>query len=139
MPGPDHLTGIKVVLVEDHLDSRWALGMLMKMYGAQVTAAADGQEGLAAIRLVRPDVVVTDLSMPNLDGYGLIRKVRALGPEAGGTVPFIAFSSRTHPEERARTREAGFALHLGKPATPEELVQAILKVVTGRPKGGAPP
>ena len=109
------------------------------MFGAQVTAAADGREGLAAIRLAQPDVVVTDLNMPNLDGYGLIREARALGPEAGGTVPFIAFSSRTRPEERAKTREAGFALHLGKPAMPEELVQAILKVVTGPPKGGAPP
>jgi CheY-like chemotaxis protein len=133
------LTGIKVVLVEDHLDSRRALSMLLKLYGAQVTAAADGQEGLAAIRLVQPDVVVTDLDMPGLDGYGLIRAVRALGPEAGGTVPFILFSSHTRPEERAKTREAGFALHLGKPAMPEELVQAILKAVTGRPKGSAPP
>lgn len=86
MPVSDHLTGIKVVLVEDHVDSR-----------------------------------------------------RALGPSAGGTVPFITFSSRTRPEERAKTRQAGFALHLGKPAMPEELVQAILKVVTGRPKGSAPP
>jgi CheY-like chemotaxis protein len=129
------LVGIRIVLVEDHADTRESTSRILELYGAQVTTGANGQEGLAAIRIVRPDVVVADLAMPEMDGYTLIREVRALGPEAGGAVPMIALSAHVSPEERVRTRQAGFVLHLAKPTKPANLVQAILRVV--HPGGGS--
>ena len=129
------LVGIRIVLVEDHADTRESTSRILEMYGAQVTTGANGQEGLAAIRILRPDVVVADLAMPEMDGYTLIRQVRALGPDSGGAVPMIALSAHAGPEERARTQAAGFALHLAKPTKPANLVQAILNVVSF---GGAP-
>ena len=126
------LVGIRIVLVEDHADTRESTSRILEMYGAQVTTGANGQEGLAAIRILRPDVVVADLAMPEMDGYTLIREVRALGPESGGRVPMIALSAHASPDERIRTREAGFALHLAKPTKPGNLVQAILNVVDQR-------
>jgi CheY-like chemotaxis protein len=129
------LVGIRIVLVEDHADTRESTSRILELFGAQVTTGANGQEGLAAIRIVRPDVVVADLAMPEMDGYALIREVRALGPDSGGSVPMIALSAHAGPEDRTRTRRAGFALHLAKPTKPANLVQAILEVVN--PPGGA--
>ena len=123
------LVGIRIVLVEDHADTRESTSRILEMCGAQVTTGANGQEGLAAIRIVRPDVVIADLAMPEMDGYTLIREVRALGRESGGAVPMIALSAHGSPDERVRTQQAGFALHLAKPTKPSNLVQAILNVV----------
>ena len=128
------LAGIRIVLVEDHADTRESTSRILEMYGAQVTTGANGQEGLAAIRILRPDAVVADLAMPEMDGYTLIREVRALGRESGGAVPMIALSAHASAEDRTRTKQAGFALHLGKPTKPATLVQAILSVVN---EGGA--
>ncbi len=131
------LVGCKIILVEDHADTRESTSRILEMYGARVTTAANGQEGLAAVRIVRPDVVVADLAMPEMDGYTLIREVRALGVEAGGSVPMIALSAHASPDERVRTQRAGFAMHLSKPTKPANLVQAILTVVgeSGRGAG----
>jgi CheY-like chemotaxis protein len=132
-PGPvrsaPELNGIRIVLVEDHVDALEATRCILELHGAQVATGANGHEGLVALRILRPDAVVTDLAMPVMDGYALIRQIRALGAEGGGAVPVIVVSAHVSPEERQRTQRAGFAAHLAKPFAPGRLIQAIVDVV----------
>jgi CheY-like chemotaxis protein len=120
------LNGIRLVLVEDHADALEMTRRILELHGAEVATGANGQEGLVALRILRPDVVVTDLAMPVMDGYALIRHIRALGLEGGGAVPVIAVSAHASPDERQRAQQAGFAAHLAKPFAPGRLIEAIL-------------
>ncbi len=91
--------------------------------------ARDGFEGLEAIKNNRPNLVVSDISMPGMDGFELLRKIRALGSESGGSVPVIAMTAFVTPADRARLLDAGFQAFLPKPFTPDKLVEAILAVL----------
>jgi CheY-like chemotaxis protein len=81
---------------------------------------------------MKPQVVLCDLEMPGEDGYSLIRRIRALGPERGGDIPAIAVTAYAQSVDRARASEAGFQLHIAKPLEPVELVAAISSLVGGR-------
>jgi CheY-like chemotaxis protein len=120
-----HLRGVRVVLVEDHDDSRELLALMLEQCGAVVISAPSARSGLQAVLENRPDVVVSDLGMPGEDGYWLIREVRT----AMGTLPAVAvtgFSDRYHP---VQAREAGFREYLNKPVDPERLCGAVAKVL----------
>ena len=97
-------------------------------YGAVVRAVGSAAEGLAALGQWRPDVLVSDISMPHEDGYALIRKVRALDGPAG-QIPALAFTALTGTENRQRALAAGFQMHLSKPADPFELVTLVARLV----------
>ena len=73
----------------------------------------------------RPDVLVSDIEMPNQDGYSLIRRIRALEPDRGGRTPAVALSAYSRPEDRIRSLMAGFNLHVSKPVEPTELVTVV--------------
>lgn len=73
----------------------------------------------------RPDVLVSDIEMPNQDGYSLIRRIRALEPDRGGRTPAVALSAYSRPEDRIRSLVAGFNLHVSKPVEPTELVTVV--------------
>jgi CheY-like chemotaxis protein len=142
-PGPvsqpaPALNGIRLVLVEDHADALEVTRRILERQGAQVATGANGQEGLVALRILRPDAVLTDLAMPVMDGYALIRHIRALGLEGGGGVPVIAVSAHAGPEERQRAQRAGFAAHLAKPFAPGQLIEAILAAIK-QAKAAPPP
>jgi CheY-like chemotaxis protein len=77
------------------------------------------------IDTMRPDVIVSDVGMPDEDGYSLIRRVRARDGDAGGTIPAIALTGYVRPEDRARLLAAGFQTHLRKPVDPDEIVAAV--------------
>jgi CheY-like chemotaxis protein len=84
----------------------------------------------------QPDVIVSDIGMPGEDGYQLIRRVRARGPEHGGAVPAIALTAYARVEDRMKALEAGFHMHVGKPVEPAELVlviDSLLKMVRRAP------
>jgi CheY-like chemotaxis protein len=122
---PDHLRGVRVVLVEDHDDSRELLALMLEQCGAVVVSAPSARSGLDAVLETRPDVVVSDLGMPGEDGYWLIREVHS----RVGDVPAVAvtgFSDRYHPRQ---AREAGFLEYLNKPVDPERLCGAVAKVL----------
>jgi CheY-like chemotaxis protein len=78
----------------------------------------------------RPQVIVSDIEMPTENGYAFLRNLRSVLDEDGGQTPAVALTGRTRPEDRARALAAGFNLHLGKPATPKALLQALSSVVS---------
>ena len=122
------LRGLSVLVVDDALDARDSLAMLLEECGARVTAVASAAEALEALPLARPDVLVSDLAMPGIDGYGLLARMRDL--EAGGArpIPALALSGHACPQDRERTLAAGFQLHMAKPAEPAEIASAVARV-----------
>jgi len=122
---PSGLDGIRVLVVDDEVDARELVTMLLREAGAQTVEAGSVSSALAAIDQSPPDVLVSDIGMPLEDGYSLLRKLRSRPPEAGGNVPAIALTAFTRGEDVARSSEAGFARHLAKPVEPAELVTAV--------------
>ena len=123
---PNRLNNLTIVVVEDHDDARRYLGLFLDRLGANVVVARNAFEGLEAIKNNRPNLVISDITMPGMDGFGLLREIRALGPDAGGSVPVIAMTALVTHADRARILNAGFKAFLSKPFSPETLVGAIL-------------
>jgi len=126
------LRGVRVLVVDDEADARDLLSLIFSHYGAEVRAAASAAEALAAIDQWLPDVLVSDIGMPDDDGYALIRKVRALDTDHGGNVPALALTAFSRSEDRTRALSAGFHRHLSKPADPFDLVAAVASLSKDR-------
>jgi len=126
---PPEIVGLRVLVVDDETDSRELLVMMLRRCGAIVTSAASAREALAMFELDPPALVVSDLGMPKEDGYSFIRKVRALAPDQGGLVPFIALTAYARAEDRTRALRATFDSHVAKPVEPSELLAVIASVV----------
>jgi signal transduction histidine kinase/PAS domain-containing protein/ActR/RegA family two-component response regulator len=123
------LSGIKVLVVDDQADARDLIRRVLTECGADVATAASVDEALAAITETGPDVLVSDIGMPDVDGYELLRRVRALGPASGGGVPAIALTAFSRSDDRTRALRAGFLAHVSKPVEPSELVATVASVV----------
>ena len=136
VPFPDRacadIAGVRVLVVDDEPDARSLVRRLLGDCGAVVTTAASAREALALIRAERPDVLVSDIGMPNEDGYALIRRVRSLGPDEGGDTPAIALTAYARSEDRMRAVMAGFQHHVVKPVEPAELITMVASLVTGK-------
>jgi PAS domain S-box-containing protein len=130
--GLTSLTGVSVLVVDDHPDARDLLTTILQRAGAEAAAVASAAEALDAIRRRRVDVLVSDIGMPEEDGCELIRKVRELGPDRGGTIPAIAVTADVRAEERSRAVSAGFQLTLAKPIDPARLTVVISQVIGDR-------
>jgi len=126
---PSRLSNLTIVVVEDHDDARRYLGLFLNQMGANVVVARNAFEGLEAIKNNHPNLVVSDIRMPGMDGFGLLREIRALGSDAGGSVPVIAMTAHITHADRARILNAGFQAYLPKPFTPDKLVETILTVL----------
>jgi CheY-like chemotaxis protein len=113
------------VVVEVHDDSRRYLGLFLDRLGANVVLARNGFEGLEATKNSRPNLVVSDIQMPGMNGFELLREIRAFGPDTGGNVPVIAMTAFVTYADRARILNAGFQAFLAKPFTPDKLSEAI--------------
>jgi CheY-like chemotaxis protein len=123
-----NLSDVTIVVVEDNNDVRTHLGAFLNRSDAEVVLAGNAFEGLKAIKNTFPDLVLSDIKMPGMDGFELLAKIRALGPDAGGSVPIIAMSAFLRGE-RAHILDAGFQACLPKPFTPERLLETILTVL----------
>ncbi len=119
------LAGLRVVVVDDEADARHLVEQLLRDAGAEVHAAASAAEALVLVEAARPDVLLSDIGMPECDGYEFIRQVRALAPEHGGKTPAVALTAFARTEDRLRTMVAGYQVHLAKPLEPDELVNAV--------------
>lgn len=123
------LAGVRILVVDDDLDARELLGDLLGGHGAQVKIAGGGAEALALAPALVPDVVVSDIGMPGMDGYDLIRALRRLPPGAGGLAQAIALTAYATPEDRERAVAAGFQAHMAKPVRPADLVKTISSLI----------
>jgi signal transduction histidine kinase/ActR/RegA family two-component response regulator len=113
----------RVVVIEDNDDIRATLTAILRGWGHEVAAEADGRAGLARVLDTRPDVALVDLGLPSLNGYDVARSIRAGTP--GGSVRLIAITGYGQPADRERALEAGFDAHLLKPVTPELLAREL--------------
>ncbi|MEH2342903.1 MAG: PAS domain-containing protein [Nostoc sp.] len=120
------LTGIRVLTVDDDADARELLTVLLAEYGAKVLTVSSAAEVLANLESFQPDVLVSDIGMPEVDGYSLIQQIRALTAERGGEIPAIALTAYARIEDSLRAITSGYQRHVTKPLDPEELVQAVV-------------
>ncbi len=119
------LTGVHVLVVEDDVDSRELLISILVKCGARVSGAPSAHDALELFKTDIPDVMVSDIGMAGMDGYSLIRKIRALDIAAGQRVPALALTAYARSEDRRRTLAEGFQMHLAKPADPSEFATAV--------------
>jgi PAS domain S-box-containing protein len=119
------LNGVHVLVVDDEADARQLIARILTSCHARVSSAASMPEALEFIRSQVPDVLISDLGMPDHDGYDLIRAVRELAPGKGGNVPAAALSAFARSEDRRRAMLAGFQTHLAKPVEPSELIAVV--------------
>jgi PAS domain S-box-containing protein len=119
------LEGLRVLVVEDEPDTRELVTVLLTKSGAEVQAVGSASEVFTLLDGWRPDVLVSDIGMPGMDGYQLIRKIRARTPEQGGWIPAVALTAYAKAEDRVRAISAGFNMHVIKPVEPVELIAVI--------------
>jgi CheY-like chemotaxis protein/nitrogen-specific signal transduction histidine kinase len=127
-----NLAGVRVLVVDDDPDAREMVQRLLVERHAVVSTAASSEDALRQFRDGRFDVLISDIGMPGEDGLTLIRRVRALGPEAGGDVPAVALTAYARPEDRSKAMSAGYTRHAAKPIEPARLFAVIASVTTGR-------
>ncbi|MDB6060923.1 MAG: two-component hybrid sensor and regulator [Verrucomicrobiaceae bacterium] len=126
---PLDLSGLKVLVVDDEPDARNLVKRLLMECNAEVFTAGTAEEALLFITVERPQVLVSDIGMPDVDGYELLRRVRALGEANGGQIPAIALTAFARSEDRTRALRAGFLVHVAKPVEASELVATVATVV----------
>jgi CheY-like chemotaxis protein len=121
------LSGIRVLVVDDEADARHLVRRVLKECGADVAVAESAAEALKLVGSFRPDILVSDVGMPDQDGYDLIRQVR--GRLAAKTLPAVALTAFARSEDRRRALLAGFQTHVAKPVDPAELVAVVASLV----------
>ncbi|WP_017314134.1 ATP-binding response regulator [Mastigocladopsis repens] len=130
LENPPRLDGLQVLVVDDEADVREWINTVLTESGAQVIAVGSVGEALAALEQLRPDVLVSDIGMPDEDGYTFIRKVRKLSSEMGGHIPAVALTGYAREEDYRQAKAAGFQLHIAKPIKAAELVAVVNCLVT---------
>ena len=135
---PAELDGLTVLAVEDDVEAREVLGMILRERGAQVTMAGDYISGLNAMETLTPDVLVSDIGMPGKDGFALIDEIRRRERSRGAErTPAIALTAFAREQDREQALKAGFDAYFTKPLKPNELLAAILRLTEeARRQGG---
>jgi CheY-like chemotaxis protein len=123
---------VQLLVVDDDQDALDMLSLLLGEAGASVRTATSAAEALALLRWIRPDVLLSDLAMPEEDGYSLIRSLRALEREGGRRTPAVALTAYVRVQDRARAVDAGFDVFVEKPVDPDELLSVIGGLVDAR-------
>jgi signal transduction histidine kinase len=126
------LMGVRLLVVDDDPGARELISGMLEGFGAQVSTAEGGQAALSMLFSQRPDVLIADLGMPDMDGYALIQQVRALEPDFGGLTPAVAVTAYASPQDRLRALQAGYQNHVAKPVEAEELA-IVIASLAGRP------
>jgi CheY-like chemotaxis protein len=117
-----------VLVVDDQADARDLISRVLQGCSAEVITADSTEAALILVEERRPDVLVSDIGMPDSDGFELLRRVRALGAARGGGIPAIALTAFARAEDRIRALRAGFLVHVSKPVDPSELVATVASV-----------
>ncbi|MEH2394347.1 MAG: PAS domain S-box protein [Nostoc sp.] len=125
---PD-LNGVKVLLVDDERDTRELIAFILEQSGAVVMQAASAVEALRVMPQFQPNLLLSDIGMPEVDGYMLMRQIRAMLPEMGGTIPAIALTAYAAEVDYQQAIAAGFEQHITKPVEPAKLIRAIANLI----------
>ena len=125
LDGLPSLRGLKVLVVDDEADTRELIEQVLKECGSEVITSCSVAEALVALEQHKPDILISDLGMPEEDGYSLISKIRALPSERGGQIPAAALTAYARAEDRMRVLRSGFQFHLPKPVDSAELVTVV--------------
>lgn len=123
------LSGVRVLVVDDDENARELMRCLLEIQGAVATITASAGEAIAALTQDPPDIILSDIGMPDVDGYMLMRQVRALPSEQGGEIPAIALTAYASEIDHRQSAAAGFQQHIAKPIEAEELIRAIARLV----------
>jgi PAS domain S-box-containing protein len=126
---PPQLQGVRVLVVDDEPDARQLLALVLGECEAEVETAASASEALELVRRTRPDVLISDIGMPDEDGYGLVKRLRADDDPHLKELPAVALTAYASADDRARSLDAGFQIHLSKPVDPEALISAVEQLV----------
>jgi PAS domain S-box-containing protein len=126
------LAGVRVLVVEDEADTRELLRTVLGQLGADVTVTASAAEALRVLDEGPPDVMLSDIEMPEMDGYALMRAVRLRAPERGGLIPAAALTAYARAEDRLRALRAGYQVHVAKPIEPGELAAVVANLAGPR-------
>jgi CheY-like chemotaxis protein len=129
---PELLKGWKVVVVDDEPDSLFVAQTLLEMCGATVYAGSNGKQGLELMRSVKPDFVISDLSMPEMSGWQMLRAIKA--NRSTSDLPVVALTAHAMPGDRARAIEVGFHNYLTKPLMPETFINDLLRLLIDIPE-----
>ena len=124
-----NLRGINVLVVDDEVDTRDLIVFILKEYNASVRAFPSASQALDAFALEKPDILLSDIGMPEMDGYMLIRQIRSLPPEQGGDIRAIALTAYAGEINQQQILQAGFQKHLTKPIEPAQLAAVIASLV----------
>jgi len=125
------LSGVRVLVVDDEADARELIRQVLRDYDADVVTAGSLEEAMVMLKQQRPTVMISDIGMPDQDGYELMRSIRALPAQEGGETPAVALTAFARSEDRTRAMLAGYQVHISKPFEPRELV-ATLASLAGR-------
>lgn len=129
VPNTSPLTNLRVLVVDDEADSRDFLAFVLEQAGAQVTATASASEALKVLTQSKPDILLSDIGMPEIDGYMLMRQIRTLESEQENKIRAIALTAYAGEMNQQQALAAGFQRHITKPVVPEALVQEIGNIV----------
>ncbi|MDM9581705.1 PAS domain S-box protein [Nostoc sp. GT001] len=121
--------GLKVLLVDDERDTRELIAFILEQSGAVVIQAASAMEALRIMPQFQPNLLLSDIGMPEIDGYMLIRKIRAMSSEQGGEIPAIALTAYAGEVDYQQAIAAGFGQHITKPVEPAKLLRAIANLI----------
>ncbi|PIG93978.1 PAS domain S-box protein [Gloeocapsopsis sp. IPPAS B-1203] len=119
------ITGLKVLVVDDEADARELLKIMLEQAGANVTAVSSVSEAINLIEQLQPDILLSDIGMPEEDGYSLIQKTKHLKTRSGKQIPAAAITAYARAEDQAKALQAGFQTHLTKPIDPVQLMTVV--------------
>ena len=122
------LSGIRILVVDDDTDSRDFITFVLEQEGAEITAASSAVEAFGALSQCQPDLLISDIGMPEIDGYMLMQQVRSWSLERGGQIPAIALTAYAGENDQQQALSAGFQAHISKPAEPDRLVAIAIQL-----------
>ncbi|MFL9458983.1 ATP-binding protein [Tolypothrix bouteillei VB521301_2] len=124
-----NLNGIRILVVDDDDSTREFIAFLLEMHHANVIAVASAREAIASFTQFKPDVLLSDIGMPDVDGYMLMRQIRALPHQQGGQIPAIALTAYAAEIDYQQAMAAGFQKHLPKPVEPDKLIEVLISLI----------
>lgn len=123
------VAGRRVLVVDDDPDSLEVLASLLRLHHAEVTAASSAAQALDLLHSAQPDVIISDIAMPEHDGFWLLQQIRRVTAEGGRRIPCVALTAFANPATRSRALGAGFAAHLSKPLDEDDLIRTVTQLL----------